>query len=272
MLMNELFQLEHFSRDSFRVKRAYVDAAGDLVAGILLGQIVYWNLPNDEGKSKLKVIKDGEKWLAKGRSDWWDEIRITPKQFDRAIKILEAKNFVETKKFKFDGAPTVHIKLKTLELTQRVKSILTFGENPNSPKGNNDIDLSVNSLTEITTETTTKITSERDNVASAPVPALPIKEIIDYLNEKCGTRYKASSKKTQGLIKARFQEGFTLTDFTVVIDKKTAEWLTDKKMNQYLRPETLFGTKFEAYLNQKAVERVESNREHANLHELYNFD
>lgn len=79
----------------------------------------------------------------------------------------------------------------------------------------------------------------------------PFSEIVDYLNEKAETKYRASSKKTQSLIKARINEGFTLEDFKTVIDKKTAEWKHDPKMNQYLRPETLFGTKFESYLNQK---------------------
>lgn len=79
------------------------------------------------------------------------------------------------------------------------------------------------------------------------------KEIINYLNNKIGTNYKYTSKKTQTLIHARTEEGFTIEDFKTVIDKKAAEWLgTD--MAQYLRPETLFGTKFEGYLNQKEKE------------------
>lgn len=40
-----------------------------------------------------------------------------------------------------------------------------------------------------------------------------------------------------------------------MIDIKTAEWLHNPKMNKYLRPETLFGTKFESYLNQKSFQR-----------------
>ena len=45
-------------------------------------------------------------------------------------------------------------------------------------------------------------------------------------------------------------EGFTKEDFIKVIDNKVNEWLgTD--MERYLRPETLFGIKFEGYLNQK---------------------
>ena len=74
--------------------------------------------------------------------------------------------------------------------------------------------------------------------------------IISYLNEKAGTRYKPSSSKTKTCIHARLAEGFTLDDFKTVIDKKCADWIgTDYE--QYLRPETLFGTKFEGYLNSK---------------------
>lgn len=82
----------------------------------------------------------------------------------------------------------------------------------------------------------------------------PYKEIVDYLNNLAGTNYRASSKKTQQLIKARINEGFTLEDFRVVIEKKTREWINDNKMKAYLRPETLFGTKFEGYLNQPVKE------------------
>lgn len=77
------------------------------------------------------------------------------------------------------------------------------------------------------------------------------KQIIDYLNLKANTNYKSTSRKTKDLIMARVREGFTIDDFKVVIDNKCAEWMkTD--FERYLRPETLFGTKFEGYLNQKS--------------------
>lgn len=77
------------------------------------------------------------------------------------------------------------------------------------------------------------------------------KSIIDRLNEKAGTNYRATSKATQSHINARLAEGYTLEDFFTVIDKKCAEWRgTD--MEKYLRPETLFGSKFENYLNAPA--------------------
>lgn len=84
--------------------------------------------------------------------------------------------------------------------------------------------------------------------------------IVDYLNEKAGTKYKASTKKTQSCIHARLSEGFTVDDFKNVIDKKCADWLTDAKMSQYLRPETLFGTKFESYLNANVTNKNPVNK------------
>lgn len=85
-------------------------------------------------------------------------------------------------------------------------------------------------------------------------------EIVDYLNSKIGTHYRATTRKTQSLIKARMNEGFTVDDFKKVIDNKSAEWGKDSKMSKYLRPETLFGTKFESYLNQTAVKAKKSKR------------
>lgn len=77
-----------------------------------------------------------------------------------------------------------------------------------------------------------------------------INEIITYLNQKTDSRFKASTLKTQSLIKARLKEGYTVNDFYTVIDKKYADW-KGTEYEKFLRPETLFGNKFEGYLNQK---------------------
>lgn len=77
------------------------------------------------------------------------------------------------------------------------------------------------------------------------------KTIIDYLNEKAGKDFKFKSKDSQKHINARLSEGFTVEDFKTVIDKKCADWL-GTEWEQYLRPATLFGTKFESYLNAKS--------------------
>lgn len=76
-----------------------------------------------------------------------------------------------------------------------------------------------------------------------------ITEIINYLNLKTNKNYKTTTQKTRTLIKARMNEHFTVDDFKLVIDKMCTEWM-GTNMEKYLRPETLFGTKFESYLNQ----------------------
>lgn len=181
MTVPKLFEMEHFSRDAFRVKRSYIDITEDLTAGILLGQIVYWNLPNEKGKSKLRVIKDGELWLAKGRSDWHDEIRIKPRQFDRAIEVLREKDFVETRLYKFDGVPTVHIKLNTEVVHNAIMSILRNGEMEFTHTGN-ELPETVKSLTEITTEITTeKKDSRQQQAADTKKPSKKYDDESDYM-------------------------------------------------------------------------------------------
>lgn len=88
--------------------------------------------------------------------------------------------------------------------------------------------------------------------------------IVSYLNEKAGTKYKATTAKTKTAIHARLAEGFKIDDFKTVIDKKCAEWIGDPKMEKYLRPETLFGPKFEGYLNAKVSKTAGSKRIGAN--------
>lgn len=85
--------------------------------------------------------------------------------------------------------------------------------------------------------------------AKAKLYGSEVKRVVDYLNQRTNKKFKQSTPKTQSLIVARLKEGFTLDDFQTVIDNKTIEWAgTDQE--KYLRPCTLFGTKFESYLNQ----------------------
>ncbi len=83
-------------------------------------------------------------------------------------------------------------------------------------------------------------------------------EIIEYLNLKTGKNFRSSTKITIRLIKARLSEGFTIEDFKTVIDNMKYKW-TGTKFQQYLVPTTLFGNKFETYLNQERKPEKESD-------------
>lgn len=95
--------------------------------------------------------------------------------------------------------------------------------------------------------------NKKDIVEQSSTTPLPYEEIVQYLNQKTNKNFKHTSKVTQRHIRARLAEGFTVSDFKQVIDKKCSDWLRDQKMKEYLRPETLFGTKFESYLNSKST-------------------
>lgn len=76
------------------------------------------------------------------------------------------------------------------------------------------------------------------------------KEVIDHLNQVAKTNYKSSTPLNRKYIKARVKEGFTLEDFKTVIENKTRQWSSNSDMVAYLRPQTLFGTNMESYLNE----------------------
>ncbi|MEW6287670.1 MAG: hypothetical protein AB1509_15725 [Chloroflexota bacterium] len=119
---NEAFQQfllwESTTRDTLDVKKIYMDIAGDPMAGIALSELLYWYLPDKNGGvSKLRIEKPKEKggpvyqWIAVRRYEWWDRCRFSPEQADYALRKLIERGLIEKKVFKFDGEPTVHIRL-----------------------------------------------------------------------------------------------------------------------------------------------------------------
>lgn len=101
----------------------------------------------------------------------------------------------------------------------------------------------------------TETTTENNNNVSEEKPLKVVwteetKHIIDYLNKRTGKKYSVKTKKTAQLIHKLLDNGFTVEDFEKVIDIKCKQWLNNDKMNQYLRPRTLFSEKFEDYLNE----------------------
>jgi hypothetical protein len=198
---------ERASRDTLEVKRIYVDMAGDLVAGLVLSQIVYWHLPNREGKARLRVQKHGQLWLAKGRAEWWHECRISPKQADRALNLLQSRGLIEVKLFKFGAAPTKHVRIlregflnawkarlaqetglsdsemqshATSEFAAAGKSISTKGQNQIRPMGEMDFSQKDRSLTETTTEITTTAAPSPATGFSNPAAAALIDELVSH--------------------------------------------------------------------------------------------
>ena len=87
------------------------------------------------------------------------------------------------------------------------------------------------------------------NNDSVKIKDVSYKEIVDCLNEKTGKKFRYDTTNTIKCINARWNDGYVLEDFKKVIDIKYSTW-KGTEWEKYLRPETLFGTKFESYLNE----------------------
>ena len=123
-----------------------------------------------------------------------------------------------------------------------------FLEKPKKPDTDTDIDTESDNKRESTREKSAGM-DESAGTDAKDKSGIPFAEIVAYLNNKAGTSFP-DSKDTRRHIRARWEEGFRLEDFKAVIDKKVDEWRTDAKMAPFIRPLTLFSTKFESYLNQ----------------------
>lgn len=197
-----------------------------------------WNFYVDE---VAKHSKDGIKALKSGLSE------LEKYGYLKRIRIRDKKGLFSEMSWKLSD--TGNLSISTI-----------FGPTDNSIDGKNgptDNGTLLNTNNTNKKETLNK-KNTKDILSSSHSTAAH--EIVDYLNSKIGTHYRATTRKTQSLIKARMNEGFNVDDFKKVIDNKSAEWGKDSKMSKYLRPETLFGTKFESYLNQTAVKTKKSKR------------
>jgi len=96
------------------------------------------------------------------------------------------------------------------------------------------------------------VVSKVDRTAVSENNTNIIKAVIDHLNKLNGTLYKSNAKSTVKIIEALLKEGYTEEDLKLVITKKVSTWKKDRDMAKYIRPETLFGNKFESYLNEQA--------------------
>jgi hypothetical protein len=97
------------AEDQLHISLISIDmVGGDIVTGLMLDRLRFWFKPNQNGKPKTTINRDGKRWVAKTRKEWHDECRLTERQADRATAKLVELGLVETKVWKFKGNPTLH--------------------------------------------------------------------------------------------------------------------------------------------------------------------
>ena len=152
-------------------------------------------------------------------------LNLTYKTVYSDIKAMEKKGYIKTIKKAAKGTAPIYKIVKIEELGYQKKTKGYQRETKGYQKSTNSND------------------NDNDNNIYS--------RVIDHLNVKASKSFKYTTKKTKSCIDARIREGFKEEDFLKVIDIKTKEWKDNPDMSKYLRPETLFGTKFESYLQQE---------------------
>lgn len=239
-----------------------------ILEAVLLDHLYFWI---EKNKANGSNFFDGNYWTYNSMKAFGTLFPyVTERQIRTALDHLKDKGLIETgnyNKMAFDRS-------LWYALTEKGNCICR-GSQMHLTLKSNGLDTEVKPIpytnTYTYTDTNGNTTSSKDSVvlpmgSIEPLSDSPVgksnaivAEVIDYLNQKAGTAYRATTKANSSLILARHKEGATLEDFKAVIDRKCAEWLHDGRMAQYLRPKTLFAAQnFDSYLGAKStpVKRV----------------
>ena len=198
--------------------------------------------------------EDGRAFVYFSQENLAELFHMTRQSIANAIKALQEVDLVETKRQGFNKPNKIYIAMPepfTPKCEVEADGILhpdvkktlhPYAKKILHPDANNFY----TSKTDIS-----KTEINKNNILSGkPDLTSFVHEVVSYLNEKAGTKYRDTSEKTKKLVVARWREGWREKEFRAVIDTKCADWLRNPDMAKYLRPETLFGTKFESYLNE----------------------
>lgn len=233
---------------------------------IMLQQMHYWLI-----KSSHEF--EGVKWFYKTLEDWQIEFPFwSTMTIRRTLTNLEKQKVIRIGNFnkkKFDKT-----KWYTIEYQCVNRRCVQYEQTMCSSCTDGCVQYE-QTYTREYTETTT----ENNVTEEKPLKVVWTEEtnhIIDYLNKRTGKKYSVKTKKTAQLIHKLLDNGFTVEDFERVIDIKCLQWLNNEKMNQYLRPRTLFSEKFEDYLNEapaRTKQQVASGQSVADkMKELFGSD
>ena len=167
---------EAASTDVIQTKRVYVDInEGRLIDGTIFGRIMYWHGISKKGQQRLRVFKDGHYWLVKRYGDWWDECRVKEGTARKSINRMLTLGLLKKALYKFDGSPTLHLRIDWQKFQELVEKVRTDGSDlrgqngpesdPNCPdvtdgsdtRGQNEMTLEDRTLTSTTSNNTTSI-------------------------------------------------------------------------------------------------------------------
>ena len=217
---------------------------------IFVQQLHYW-INGKSGK-----LRDGRRWVYNTYEDWQDNFPFwSVSTIRRTITSCEEQDFVITGNYNKLGIDKTKWYTINYDEINRVNSRLVQNEQSSDSEWADGTVQNEQTITRDYPETTSETNK---NHSPAKAEQIPYKEIIEHLNEKTGKNISYKSKGNRKLIRARWNEDYTLEDFKKVIDNKVADWFgkdvtftNGKKAETYLHPSTLFRqSNFDKYLNE----------------------
>lgn len=227
-----------------------------LNGALFLQQLHYWILRSNN-------VKENTVWVYKSFDEWreqdfpfWSESTIKRTVSD--LKKLDLITIKVFNKMKIDKTNWYTINYQKLESMNRPsgQNDLSSVSNRHDASGQNDTTNNQRITREYIYSPDTSFDDSSEEKPNEVVTTDEHKIVIDYLNQKAGTRYEYNSSKTLTLLNTLFRKGYSVDDMKKVIDIKCKEWLPQETMRKYLRPRTLFSNKFEDYLNQEVKPQV----------------
>ena len=231
-----------------------------LNGALFLQQLHYWILRSNN-------IKENTVWVYKSLDEWIEQDFpfMSRSTLKRTISDLKKEDLIITKTFnkmKIDKTNWYTINYQKLESMSlpwvqnepSMGSKWSYASAQNEPTNNQRIHR------EYIYSPDTSIDDSSEEKPNQVVMTDEHKNVIDYLNQKAGTRYEYNSSKTITLLNTLFRKGYSVDDMKKVIDIKCKEWLSQETMRKYLRPRTLFSNKFEDYLNQEIKPQVNTTK------------
>ena len=196
---------------------------------------------------ELVIVSSGERHTSEDKlATRWGVSRNTVRKF---LTLLEKDGMISMKKSRQTGTTYKVLNYNVYQGFSEEKKHQTAQRIEHQTAQQKDNDL--NNELHINKNEKNEKNEKKKDIVEQELDPIPYREIIDYLNQKAGKSFKHSAAGNKKVIKARWNEGYKLDQFKRVVDNKCQDWLNDEKMSQYLQPSTLFGNKFDQYLNQR---------------------
>jgi uncharacterized phage protein (TIGR02220 family) len=175
---------------------------------------------------EIESLQSDDRGCYRSNAAFGDFFDLSPSRVSEIISSLVQKGHVEVRQIR-DGN-------RVVERQIWMKSVFGkpnrgYSENPSNPFGKGDEGYS---------EKAKGSNTKEEYIEGLIIPDVS-KDVLQYLNQKTGKGFMPVAANLD-LIKARLKEGVTAEQIKAVIDAKVLEWAGSQKMEQYLRPKTLF--------------------------------